>query len=265
MALQIVSDLHLENPPAYDIFEIIPEAPYLALLGDIGLVRDDGFFTFIEAQLQKFQIVFLLLGNHEAWHSTRAKTKESMRQFSDSVKQRCSTEKLGAFVFLDQTRYDLSSEVTILGCTLYSLISEQHREKLSTGVKDFYHIENWTVDDHNAAHRADLEWLNGQVSEIATSEPQRKIVVLTHYSPIVQDSRAVDPRHVDSPLSSGFATDLSMQECWRNSQVCLWAFGHTHYNTEFMEKGTGKLVVSNQRGYYSSQARGFEPRKVVRV
>ena len=188
-----------------------------------------------------------------------------MWQFSDSVKQRCSTEELGAFVFLDQTRYDLSSKVTILGCTLYSLISEQNRGKISTGVKDFYHIENWTVEDHNTAHRADLEWLNGQVSEIATSEPQRKIVVFTHYSPVARDSRAVDPRHVDSPLSSGFATDLSMQKCWGNSRVCLWAFGHTHYNTEFVEAGSGKLVVSNQRGYYPSQAKGFEPRKVVRV
>ncbi|KAJ5126783.1 hypothetical protein N7448_007562 [Penicillium atrosanguineum] len=264
MALQIVSDLHLEKPPTYDVFEIIPEAPYLALLGDIGLVRDDGFFTFIKAQLQKFQIVFLLLGNHEPWHSTWVKTKERIKQFSDSVKQQYSTKDLGVFVFLDQTRYDLSSEVTILGCTLYSQISEQHRERISTGVNDFYHIDNWTVDDHNAAHRADLDWLNGQVSEIATSEPQRKIVVFTHYSPVAQDPRAVDPRHVDSPLSSGFATDLSMQECWKNSRVCLWAFGHTHYNTEFMEEGTGKLVVSNQRGYYSSHSKGFEPRKVVR-
>jgi len=36
MAVQIVSDLHLETPKAYDIFEIEPKAPVLALLGDIG-------------------------------------------------------------------------------------------------------------------------------------------------------------------------------------------------------------------------------------
>lgn len=69
-AIQIVSDLHLEIPSAYDVFQIPPEAPYLAFLGDIGLVNDDGFLSFIEAQLRKFEIVFLLLGNHEPWHST---------------------------------------------------------------------------------------------------------------------------------------------------------------------------------------------------
>ena len=264
-AIQIVSDLHLEIPSAYDVFQIPPEAPYLAFLGDIGLVNDDGFLSFIEAQLRKFEIVFLLLGNHEPWHSTWVKTKEKIRQFSDAVEQRRSTGDSGAFVFLDQTRYDISPNITILGCTLYSQVLEQHREQISFGVNDFYYIEDWTVEDHNAAHKADLKWLNDQVAQIAASESQRKIVVFTHYSPVAQDARAVDPRHIDSPLSSGFATDLSTQECWMNSQVCLWAYGHTHYNTEFTEEATDKLVVSNQRGYYFSQAKGFEPGKVIRV
>ncbi|KAK3372637.1 hypothetical protein B0H63DRAFT_527469 [Podospora didyma] len=35
----ILSDLHLESPKAYDIFDIEPKAPYLALLGDIGNVE----------------------------------------------------------------------------------------------------------------------------------------------------------------------------------------------------------------------------------
>ena len=48
---QILSDLHLENPSAYDVFGISPHAPYLALLGDISVVEDAGFFTFIETQL----------------------------------------------------------------------------------------------------------------------------------------------------------------------------------------------------------------------
>jgi len=270
--IQILSDLHLENPSAYDVYEFLPEAPYLALLGDIGLVKDDGFFTFIETQLRKFKIVFLLLGNHEPWYLTWTETKERVKQFSDSIERRRSspddspaTGGLGAFVFLDQTRYDISPTVTILGCTLYSEVLEKYRENVSFGVNDFYYIENWTVEDHNVAHEADLKWLNTQVAQIAASEPHRKIVVLTHYSPIAQDVRAVDPRHANSPLSSGFATDLSTQECWMNSRVCLWAYGHTHYNAEFTEEGTGKLVVSNQRGYYFSQAKGFKSGKVVRV
>ncbi|KXG50595.1 uncharacterized protein PGRI_043620 [Penicillium griseofulvum] len=269
---QILSDLHLETPSAYDVFKISPKAPYLALLGDIGVVKDADFITFIETQLRQFQIVFFLLGNHEPYYSTWEDTKQALHQYSASVDRRRLAmehngrpETLGSFIFLDQTRYDLSSDVTVLGCTLFSRVSEAHKEHISYGLNDFYNIKQWAVDDHTAAHEADLEWLNGQVSHIASSEPHRKIVVFTHHSPVTQDQRAVDPKHANSSLSSAFASDLSGQEVWESPLVRLWAFGHTHFNVSYIEDGTEKLVVSNQRGYYFSQARGFDGEFVVGV
>ncbi|EKV09095.1 Ser/Thr protein phosphatase superfamily [Penicillium digitatum PHI26] len=269
---QILSDLHLENPSAYDVFSVSPKAPYLALLGDIGVVKDAGFTTFIETQLRQFQIVFFLLGNHEPYHSTWEETKQVLRLFSASVNHQRSTSEqdehsktMGSFIFLDQTRYDLSPNVTILGCTLFSRVSEADKEHVSYGLNDFYHIKDWTVDNHTAAHEADLRWLNGQVSHIAASEPHRKIVVFTHHGPVTQDPRALDPRHVNSSLSSGFASDLSGQEIWKSPLVKLWAFGHTHFNFSYIEAGTEKMVVSNQRGYYFSQAHGFDGELVVEV
>lgn len=259
---QILSDLHLENPSAYDVFLIPPKAPYLALLGDIGVIKDGGFFPFIKTQLARFQIVFFLLGNHEPYHSNWSYVREKIQQFSDSIS---SEQSLGSFVFLNRTRHDLSPDVTILGCTLYSRIEEAFMNDVSFGLNDFYQIDGWTVEDHCASHDADLKWLNEQVSYIARSEPQRKIVIFTHHSPISRDSRAVDPKHANSPLSSGFATDLSMEECWKTPQVRLWAFGHTHYNACFTEEDTGKQVVSNQRGYYFAQAQAFDAEMVIRV
>lgn len=43
MAIQILSDLHLETPTAYDIFDIPPKAPYLAIFGDIGNIKMTAF------------------------------------------------------------------------------------------------------------------------------------------------------------------------------------------------------------------------------
>ncbi|RYP46801.1 hypothetical protein DL768_007043 [Monosporascus sp. mg162] len=41
IAIQVLSDLHLEAPRACDIFETTPRAPYLALLGSIdNMARD---------------------------------------------------------------------------------------------------------------------------------------------------------------------------------------------------------------------------------
>jgi hypothetical protein len=272
--IQILSDLHLENPSAYDVFNICPRAPYLALLGDIGVVADAGLFTFIKTQLAQFEVVFFLLGNHEPWQSTWPKAKAKLSEFSDWVKERRTSgdtsgdaagNPLGEFVLLDRSRYDLSPDVTILGCTLWSNISEEHKERISFGINDFYYISEWDVEEHSHRHRADLDWLNGEVAHIAESEPERKIVILTHYSPVTTDAHAVHPKHSNSPLSSGFATDLSRQECWINPQVRLWAFGHTHYNTDYTEDTTGKRVISNQRGYYFSQAVGFDVAKFVRI
>lgn len=42
-SFQLVSDIHLEAPPAYDLFDIPSKAPYLAILGDIGYVKTTAF------------------------------------------------------------------------------------------------------------------------------------------------------------------------------------------------------------------------------
>jgi hypothetical protein len=265
-ALQILSDLHLENPRAYDLFDIPPTAPYLALLGDIGNVQDDGLFTFLEAQLQKFELVFFLLGNHEPYGSDWSTVKDRVLRFSEDMSRRQAQEqaRLGKFVFLDRTRYDITDDITVLGCTLHSKILETQAENVSFRVNDFYYITAWTIEAHSAAHDAERKWLNDQVSEIAAAKPHQKIIIFTHHSPTVA-SEASDPAHVNSSISSGFSTDLTGEPCWEKPQVRLWAFGHTHYNCDYTEQRSGKRVVANQRGYYFAQAKGFDLEKVVQI
>lgn len=75
------------------MFDIAPQAPYLAILGDIGNIKDNGLFIFLEAQLQKFQIVFFLLGNHEPYHSNWATArKKKMQRFSTTINQKRTHE-----------------------------------------------------------------------------------------------------------------------------------------------------------------------------
>ncbi|KAE8380661.1 acyl-CoA dehydrogenase/oxidase [Aspergillus bertholletiae] len=261
-SFQILSDLHLEAPEAYDLFDIPARAPYLALLGDIGNVQDNGLFIFLEAQLQKFQIVLFLLGNHEPYHSSWTTAREKVQKFSNTIKRKRTQEgrQLGEFVFMDQTRYDLSPHITLLGCILYSRVSKSQETRVSFGLNDFYHIQDWTIEAHCAAHEADRTWLNEQVSHIVKSEPHRKIVILSHHSPTLA-AAAINPVHANSPISSGFATDITGEPCWEEKQVSLWAFGHTHYNCDFIDEQTGKRLVANQRGYYFAQSKVFDPEK----
>lgn len=119
---------------------------------------------------------------------------------------------------------------------------------------------------HNEAHRRDVAWLNAQVAELEGSDVD--IIVLSHWSP-TRAARAGDPRHAGSPVTSAFATDLSGEKCFSSGKVKVWAFGHTHYNCDFVlerEGGAGPLrLVANQRGYYFAQSEGFDSEKTVEV
>lgn len=263
--IQIFSDLHLEFPSsAYESYDIQPTAPYLALLGDIGNTKDDGLFAFIRAQLTQFQIVFFLLGNHEPYNSDWDQSKARIQAFTAELSKEQNTG-LGDFIFLDQTRYDIDDETTILGCTLYSNVLPEQLDNVSFGLQDFYNIKDWTVADHNEAHKRDLAWLNGQVTQISKNEPNKKnIFIFTHHSPHY-GGRATDPRHNNDkrPITSGFATDLKKEICMADQKVTTWVFGHTHYNCDFIEEGSQTRLVTNQRGYYFALADGFDGMKCI--
>ncbi|OCK78656.1 hypothetical protein K432DRAFT_356359 [Lepidopterella palustris CBS 459.81] len=263
--LQILSDLHLETPatrPTYAEFSITPRCPNLALLGDIGNVLDPLLLEFLGIQLQKFELVFLVLGNHEPYGSSYPATKQLIRGFEERVN--VPREGRGRFVFLDQTRFDFGDSVTVLGCTFFSRISPSQSASISRFVSDFSNIDDWDVAAHNAAHAADLAWLNAEVARIEQEEPQRAIVVLTHYSPTLL-AAANDPRHVgdEAGVRSAFVTDVSAEVCWRSKSVRVWGFGHTHCCCDFVD--AGKRVVANQKGYRRTESLGFDGEKVIEI
>jgi hypothetical protein len=260
-AFQILSDLHLETH-SYG-YSIPQTAPNVALLGDIGHVANDALFVFLERQLQRYWNVFFLLGNHEPVLGSWPAARQRVRDFAARMERLRAQSTLGRFVFLDQTRHDVSDTLTVLGCTLFSRVTREQAAEVGSRLVDFNQIQSWTVGDHVDAHAADLRWLNEQVAAISEAEPQREIVVFTHHSPSL-DPRAVDERHRGSTVSSGFATDLGEEECWTSRAVVMWAFGHTHFSCDFTDE-VGKRVVANQRGYGIAPKGTFDAGKVFSV
>jgi hypothetical protein len=276
-SLQILSDLHLESPRAYDIYEITPKSPHLALLGDAGNVvsHKDEFLDFMTSQLHQFQIVLFVPGNHEAYGSDWPSTLHVLKDFEQDVQNRRATEnekdqQLGEFVLLDRGIFELPTtdageQVVILGCSLFSRIPPDREMAVEMGLQDFFQTTSWDIRSHKEAHARDLEWLNREVQRLEGSKA--RIAVLTHWSPTT-DARSTDPKHVNSPIAAGFSTNLSDQVCMTSESVVLWAFGHTHYNCDFevqRENGVPLRLVTNQRGYYFAQSKGFDLEKVVEL
>lgn len=152
---------------------------------------------------------------------------------------------LGTFVYLNRTRYDVSPDLTILGCTLWSSLNPADLDILSWSLTDFKRIEGFDPEAYTAQHNADLQWLNDTIERIAQKEPKRKIVVFTHHAPTRTGTG--DPKYDDGPTNSAFATELSDAQCWATGNIVMWAFGHTHWCCDFMRNGV--RVYANQRGY----------------
>lgn len=246
--LQIMSDLHLELGQQYTSFYIPPSAPYLVLAGDVGrLVDYHLFLSFLRLQCERFVRVFMVLGNHEFYGVTR---EEGLRLATSLEHEPALQDK---FVVLNRRRIDMDeahhpNNITILGCTLQSYILPEAREIVGKKIKDFQRIVSWTIDDHNAEHAEDVEWLQNHIRLIRKEKnsSRRRIVVITHHAPVVRE--ASRPEDFGNPWSSAFGTDLlDLDSSSVFSEVQWWIFGHTHYTTEF-SKGNVKLV-SNQRGY----------------
>lgn len=230
--IQYMSDLHLERIN-YELSIPSAAASILILAGDIGRFRDsEKYRGFIIKCCGIFEKVLLVGGNHEYYGISHAKGQELI----DKIANDPATQ--GKVLFLNRTTYDVpNSNTTIAGCTLYSHIGPD-RSRL---MNDFKRIEEWTVDQHNAQHAADLEWLKGTVSSIGT---ERRIVVATHYAPAFE--KTCHPAHEGSKLNQCFASDAfdEVQRCPGAQNVTHWIFGHTHWNAKFRRGKT--LLVSNQ-------------------
>ncbi|KAL1854131.1 hypothetical protein Plec18170_004895 [Paecilomyces lecythidis] len=246
VTFQILSDLHLEVNDEYSQFDIPVCAKYLVLAGDVGCIADyEQYREFINKQTDRFELVFLILGNHEFYRGTLAAGIEKARQLE---REPCLN---GRLVLLHQRRYDVpGSHVSILGCTLWSKVPDRSRDVVRQKIKDYKNIEGWTVDEHNIAHDSDASWLRREIDSIRNENSKaaehqvntRTILAVTHHAPSLQGTS--NPQHGESPWRFAFASDILEQS---SVDIKTWIFGHTHYTTDFTRNGI--RVVSNQRGY----------------
>jgi hypothetical protein len=77
--IQCCSDLHLEFYTEMPNL-ITPAAPYLALLGDIGVPAKEGYEKFLLQEAEKYEKVFVIAGNHEFYHEIQSVTLDKIQR-----------------------------------------------------------------------------------------------------------------------------------------------------------------------------------------
>ncbi|RDA94627.1 hypothetical protein CP533_2399 [Ophiocordyceps camponoti-saundersi (nom. inval.)] len=239
--LQILSDLHLEVGKQYASFTFPATAPYLLLAGDVGRLIDySEYLAFLQPLSTRYKSVFLVLGNHEFYGLDY---KSGLAQARRLVSEPSLADTV---VLLHRARWDdPDSNLTILGCTLWSDVPEHCRAVVEARIKDFSKISAWTVQKHNEAHADDLAWLRHQVDQLGNgmeNNERRLVVVATHHAPCLEGTS--HPDHTGNPWVSAFATDLLTDRGWDG--VDVWVFGHTHYSTDFVLPSGTRLKEARQ-------------------
>jgi DNA repair exonuclease SbcCD nuclease subunit len=230
--LQIVSDLHLEFGSTVTIDK---HAPYLALLGDIGLPFQPHYTEFLKEQSEQFDHVFVILGNHEYYGSHTA------NKVVAKVQSICAF--FSNVTLLDRDSYALSDKTILVGCTLWS-----HIDSLPHGFNDFNKIhvtgherkQNLTVNVYNEWHQRDLQYMIRTLEE----NKDKDVIVLTHHAP----SHEMQGKYRNSPYCSAFATSLDKMI---QKPIVAWASGHIHSNVDTLINGVRS--VSNCKGYKNEQ------------
>jgi Calcineurin-like phosphoesterase len=260
---------------------VVPRAPILALLGDVGLACTDTLRFFLHQQADRFQHVLYLAGNHEFYnhhHDKMHTVDEQLVWLRNVCRERPNLH------FMERQRLELAGAV-ILATTLWSHIPAGVVEQAQRSMNDYRlcyititmknhgHTTKVPMDTAftNQWHAESVQWLEDEIAG-ATRRGQ-SVYVLTHHTPALYGTSA--PQYNGSPMTHCFSTDLTHL---LQPPVRVWACGHTHYNFNGTvpnntnpnggfdgDSGitTTTRLLSNQRGYPNSVSAGYDKYGVI--
>ncbi|KAL6046899.1 Ser/Thr protein phosphatase superfamily [Balamuthia mandrillaris] len=261
LKIQVASDLHLELPLAIPRFgeclrdhfgvaeaELPVLGHALALLGDIGYPRKEGYAEFLVQQAARFEKVFVVAGNHEFYSGAGINTHyEEVRK---DIAEICS--RAPNLHFLDKTSMFWRG-YRILGCTLWSHIPPEAKAVVTKSQTDFRAIvladekeggkkRKVTTEDISAWHAEELAWLKAELQQ--AQDRGEKVIVMSHHAPLLRGIS--NPHHDGGATRFAYGSDLTdiLQE-----PIKAWLFGHTHWSST-QRTNKGIIVSSNQLGYF---------------
>jgi hypothetical protein len=248
MNIQYVSDIHLEFHDKQNKGALSPEmfvkpvAPYLALVGDIGIPELSSYKVFLQWCSKNWKKVFLVAGNHE-YYNVRCPVKTDMASKKEQIRLAC--EGLPNVHFLDcSSVYFPEHNVRILGCTFWSDIPDEIKQKALLYMNDARQIlyENempLTPHLFSELHSKEKEWLDKEIQ--SCQERNERCLVLTHYLPSFE---LIHEKYQGHFLNCCFA---SHSDNLFRPPVVAWICGHTH--TGMRKSIQGIPVVLNPFGY----------------
>lgn len=248
-----VSDLHLEinsDLPTLNFINPDPEG-ILLVAGDVYVsALIDGNHKMSEDVDKRLFIKFLywaagfkrayfVMGNHEFYKS---EFKAAKQKFVDTLKI-VDKSKL---VLLDDSSVLIGDNTVLIGATLWTDMDNDDplaHMQVGAGMNDFRVILNgndlFSTEQAVKLHKKSKKYIR----KVATSYPDKKVVVVTHHAPSYKSNGKKYDRSIISP---GYCSNLEdlIEEC---PNIVTWVHGHTHVNVDYLIAQC--RVLTNQMGY----------------
>lgn len=232
MKIQVVSDIHLEEKAQMPT--IVPSCDTLFLAGDIGVLGNHLYESFIDYCSKSWNAVFYVLGNHELYSKTR-----SIDELVEDYKGFFG--KYDNIVLLENSKCQYNGYM-IMGCTFWGdFTGEKH---VSASPKKIKVRENGELVPIGGDRLTKLNIIS-QKWVLENIHPVLPTIILTHFPLTLENDKVRQDRyrHEDQNVLKEYGTDMGLVS--KDKLVCV--SGHTHFSHDFHKNGV--RYISNQFGY----------------
>lgn len=240
MKITIISDLHIEFEPLH-----LPGGEVLIVSGDTVEARNAHNYRWFFDQLEKYEKVFMVLGNHEHYKGTFQKTAQLIRDQIPDNTTLLDNEAVfyrgiqfaGATLWTDMNGND--------PLTKFTLMDRMNDFRVIKYKADTY--SKFTPDKAYAEHKNTLKFFDS-LDKIPT-------VIITHHAP---SNKSVGPLYAnEDKMNGGYRSELAMYD-----HVKLWTHGHMHNSSDYILENT--RIVCNPKGYHNEN-KAFDVQKTVEI
>ena len=241
MRVQIASDIHVEFFPSaaaafasvFGPAPVVPSAPSLALLGDIGYVNSPTYADFLRLCTHTWGEIYLLIGNHEFWREKRggqfvrggshARAAEIVAEIN--AESAAAAPQRGHIRLLNRTAFDPAEgegRVRVIGASLWfdvPLPAERSDgdaaflSALNHGCADFSNVkagkEMLSIEIVREWHRGDAAFIAEELA--AARERGQTVLVLTHHAPVL-DARTLAAAEAPNAAVIAYLADARARE-----------------------------------------------------
>lgn len=245
MKFHYISDIHLELQKhiKIDKFSCFKN---LFLLGDIGRIDKPEYHKFIKEYSNKFENVFVILGNHE-YYSTKYTMcdLEKMCIFPPNTHLLQNSKK---YINLDNNEVsDIKKEgnyIKLIGSTLWSNITN----KASNQMNDYYMIYSHEKQKLTPAFSREL-FITNKKYILKELEENIPTLLLTHHGvhPLCNG------KYMGNITESAYATEIPELKNFKHLKACF--NGHTHVHLNTVIPNTNIKLLSNCYGYFGENTK----------